>query len=67
MYPNYLSEEQDMIDTRNALRETRRVFYNQLFDPYRGEQKKPGNDVNVEDDDQLDEWIRNTGEAAITQ
>ena len=62
MYPNYLSEEQDMIDTRNALRETRRVFLQPAFDPYRGEQKKPGNDVNVEDDDQLDEWIRNTGE-----
>ena len=62
MYPNYLSEEQDMIDTRNALRETRRVFHQKAFDPYRGEQTKPGKDVNVDDDDQLDEWIRNTGE-----
>ena len=62
MYPNYLSEEQDMIDTRNALRETRRVFNQKAFDPYRGEQTKPGKDVNVDDDDQLDEWIRDTGE-----
>jgi len=62
MYPNYLSEEQDMIDTRNALRETRRVFLQKAFDPYRGEQTKPGKDINVDDDDQLDEWIRNTGE-----
>jgi len=62
MYPNYLSEEQDMIDTRNALRETRRVFHQKAFDPYRGEQTKPGKDINVDDDDQLDEWIRNTGE-----
>ena len=62
MFPNYLSEEQDMIDTRNALRETRRVFLQKAFDPYRGDQTKPGSDVDVDDDDQLDEWIRNTGE-----
>ena len=62
MYPNYLSEEQDMIDTRNALRETRRVFHQKAFDPFRGEQTKPGQDVNVDDDDQLDHWIRETGE-----
>lgn len=62
MFPNYLSEEQDMIDTRNALRETRRVFLQKAFDPYRGTQTKPGLDVDVENDDELDEWIRNTGE-----
>ena len=62
MYPNYLSEEQDMIDTRNALRETRRVFMQKAFDPYRGDQTKPGKDVDVDNDDQLDEWIRSTGE-----
>ena len=62
MYPNYLSEEQDVIDTRNALRETRRVFLQKAFDPYRGDQTKPGLDINVEDDSELDEWIRNTGE-----
>ena len=62
MFPNYLSEEQDMIDTRNALRETRRVFLQKAFDPYRGDQSKPGSDVDVYDDNQLDEWIRNTGE-----
>ena len=62
MYPNYLSEEQDMIDTRNALRETRRVFLQKAFDPYRGDQTKPGSEVDVDDDDQLDEWIRSTGE-----
>jgi choline dehydrogenase len=62
MYPNYLSEEQDMIDTRNALRETRRVFMQEAFDEFRGDQIKPGHDVNVEDDDELDNWIRETGE-----
>ena len=41
MYPNYLSEEQDVIDTRNAFRESRRVFLQPAFDEYRGEQSKP--------------------------
>ena len=62
MYPNYLSEEQDIIDTRNAFRETRRVFLQEAFDDYRGEQTKPGPEVNVDDDDELDQWIRQTGE-----
>ncbi len=62
MYPNYLSEEQDIIDTRNAFRQTRRIFLQKAFDEYRGDQTKPGPDVNVDNDDQLDEWIRSTGE-----
>ena len=51
-----------MIDTRNALRETRRVFLQKAFDPYRGDQTKPGKDIDVDDDAQLDDWIRQTGE-----
>ena len=62
MYPNYLSEEQDVIDTRNAFRESRRVFLQPAFDEYRGEQSKPGPDLNVDNDDEVDEWVRNTGE-----
>lgn len=62
MFPNYLSEEQDLIDTRNGFRETRRVFMQEAFDDYRGEQLKPGLDVNIDDDQELDRWIRETGE-----
>ena len=62
MYPNYLSEEQDVIDTRNAFRESRRVFLQPAFDEYRGEQSKPGPDLNVDNDDEVDECVRNTGE-----
>ena len=32
------------------------------FDPYRGEQLKPHSEVNVDDDGELDQWIRATGE-----
>jgi len=62
MYPNYLTEEQDVIDIRNGFRETRRVFLQSAFDAYRGAQLKPGPDVNVDNDDELDAWIRATGE-----
>lgn len=62
IFPNYLSEEQDIIDLRNAFRETRRVFLQKAFDDYRGKQLKPGPDVNVDDDASLDAWIKATGE-----
>ena len=62
LHPNYLTHEQDVIDIRNGFRETRRVFMQPAFDPYRGAQLKPGPDVNVDNDDELDAWIRATGE-----
>ena len=37
-------------------------FIKRLLTQFRGEQTKPGKEVNVDDDDQLDEWIRETGE-----
>ena len=62
IFPNYFSVEQDLIDTRNGFRQTRRVFMQQAFDEYRGKQLKPSSDVNVDDDAQVDQWIRDTGE-----
>ena len=62
MYPNYLSVEQDLVDTRNGLREARRVFMQPLFDEFRGEELKPGPDVDIDNDDELDAWIKETGE-----
>jgi len=62
LYPNYFSVDQDLIDTRNGLRETRRVFMQSAFDEYRGDQLKPSSDVNVDDDSELDAWIRQTAE-----
>jgi choline dehydrogenase len=62
LFPNYFSVEQDLIDTRNGFRETRRIFLQAAFDTYRGEQLKPSEQINVDDDAQLDQWIRDTGE-----
>ena len=53
LHPNYLSAEQDIIDLRNGFRETRRVFMQPAFDEYRGNQLKPGPDIDVENDDDL--------------
>ena len=60
--PNYFSVEQDLIDTRNGFRETRRVFMQEAFDQYRGQQLKPGAGVDVDDDESIDQWIKDTGE-----
>ena len=62
MYPNYFSVKQDLIDTRNGLREARRVFMQPVFDEFRGEELKPGSNIDINDDDELDNWIRETGE-----
>lgn len=62
IHPNYLSVEQDVIDIRNGFRETRRVFMQSAFDAYRGKQLKPGPDVNIDNDDEVDAWVRATGE-----
>ena len=62
MYPNYFSVEQDLIDTRNGLREARRVFMQPVFDEYRGEELKPEKNIDVNNDHELDQWIRETGE-----
>lgn len=62
IYPNYLSVEQDIIDIRNGYRITRDIFLQKAFDPYRGDQMKPPADVNVDNDAELDGWIRATGE-----
>jgi choline dehydrogenase len=62
MYPNYLTAEQDIVDIRNGFRITRDIFLQKAFDPFRGDQVKPSLDVNVDNDDELDGWIRATGE-----
>ena len=62
LFPNYLSAENDLIDLRNGFRELRRVFMQPAFDPYRGMETKPGPEVNIDSDDELDAWIRATGE-----
>jgi choline dehydrogenase len=62
IHPNYLSHPQDIVDIRNGFRQARSIFMQKAFDPYRGQENKPGPDVNIDDDDQLDQWIRDTGE-----
>ena len=60
--PKYFESEQDLIDTRNGFRQTRRVFMQPAFDEYRGTQLKPNLDLDIEDDQELDEWIKRTAE-----
>lgn len=57
--PRYLSEEIDLITTRRAIKEMRRVVAQSAYDQLRGTELAPGRDV--VSDDELDAWIRQTG------
>ena len=53
---NYLAEEQDRVDMRNAVRLAREIFNQPAFDRYRKREIEPG--PSVESDEDLDGWIR---------
>ena len=58
---NYLSREEDWEVVRAALRLTREVHQQPAFDPYRGRELLPGDEVTS--DDEIDDFI---GETAMT-
>ncbi|WP_019579840.1 choline dehydrogenase [Pseudomonas mandelii] len=59
--PNWLTVEQDWIDSRNAIRGTCEIMEQNAFKPYRGKQLKPGNDKLGDED--LDNFIRDHAES----
>ncbi|MEL6217157.1 MAG: choline dehydrogenase, partial [Pseudomonadota bacterium] len=59
---NYMSHEQDWIEFRHCIRVTREIFSQSAFDPYRGKEIQPGEDVST--DDELDAFIREHAESA---
>ncbi len=60
--PNYFDVEEDMIDSRNGLRQANKVFQTTVFDPYRGPRRKPGPDIDMNNDAEVDQWIRDNCE-----
>ena len=60
---NYLEHEQDRIDWRAAIRLTREILRQPAMDPFRGPEIMPGEAVRS--DDQIDAWVRSTGETAF--
>lgn len=59
---NYLSEEFDLIELRQALKYTRRIFKQKSFDLFRGEELLPGK--HVDSDEKIDEFIRSKADTA---
>lgn len=59
--PNWLTHEQDWIDSRNAIRATVDIMEQEAFKPYRGKQLKPTADMMT--DKGLDEFIRDHAES----
>jgi len=47
---NYMSTEEDWADFRHCIRLTREIFGQSAFDPYRGKEIQPGEDVQSDED-----------------
>jgi choline dehydrogenase len=59
---NYLSHPDDLVEFRAATRLTREIFAQPAFDPYRGREIQPGEDVQT--DDEIDAFVRAKVESA---
>ncbi len=60
--PNYLSDAEDLVTLRRALRLVRRIAHQPAFDPFRGTPIAPAADI--ESDEALDDWIRGNASTA---
>ncbi|TMW55820.1 hypothetical protein Poli38472_008468 [Pythium oligandrum] len=60
--PNYLDTKEDVIDMRAAVRLTREIFEQQVFDEFRGDPISPAQ--HVQTDDEIDAWVRAHTESA---
>ena len=59
---NYLGHPDDLVDFRAGLRLAREVFAQKAFDPYRGREIQPGEDVQTDED--IDAFVRAKVESA---
>ena len=59
---NYLSHPDDLAEFRACVRLTREIFAQKAFDPYRGREIQPGEDVQT--DDEIDAFVRAKVESA---
>lgn len=59
---NYLSHPDDLVEMRAGLRLAREIFAQAAFDPYRGREIQPGEDVQT--DEQIDAFVRAKVESA---
>ncbi len=62
--PNYLSTEADVVDYRNAVRLTVEIIEQAAMDPFRGARISPAPDVDLDDDEAVDRWVRETTHSA---
>jgi choline dehydrogenase len=60
--PNYLMEEQDRKEFRDAVKLTREIFAQKAFEPYRGAEINPG--AHVKTDAEIDAFVRERGDSA---
>jgi len=56
--PNFLATQQDVEDQRNALRLTVEILNQEAFNPFVLRRFSPDKDVNLDNDAEVDAWIR---------
>ena len=61
--PNYLSREEDRRVLREGIRILRKIFAQESFARFRGDELQPGGDI--ADDDGLDSWIAQTASSVF--
>jgi len=59
---NYMSHPDDWAEFRSAVRLARKIIGQKAIDEFRGEELKPGPDVQT--DEQIDEFVRNYGDSS---
>ncbi len=59
---NYLETEKDRQQMRDCVKISRKIFSQKSFQEYLGKEISPG--INIQNNDELDEFIRNTSETA---
>lgn len=60
---NYMSHTDDWAEFRHCIRLTRRIFAQEAFKPFAGDEIQPGDDLQT--DDELDDFIRGDVESAF--
>jgi choline dehydrogenase len=62
LQPNYLASDLDRTEMRDAVKLTREIFAQPVFDPFRGSELQPGSQIRT--DAEIDAWVRRKADSA---
>ncbi len=62
--PNFLNTEKDIADMRKAVRLADEIIQQPAFQSYKGARLAPGPELDLENDDAVDAWVRSSSHSA---